>query len=163
MVVRTRSSGYLSYNEGMAVKLTPAGVFGKWVIAPIALALFGYFVVGPKIGNSDPGKAKDDASSTSGPANAYPDASPSPGTKKNGAEPEVDVTVAHASESNPNATSQPDPIQQDQTVPVVKKKHHKAPPKDPDDENASPKPPRPGTPDKDEGGSAGSTTAGGPT
>ncbi|MEZ0326413.1 MAG: hypothetical protein ACAH95_10945 [Fimbriimonas sp.] len=34
----------------MQGRLTPLGVFIKWVLIPVALAAIGYFVIGPNIG-----------------------------------------------------------------------------------------------------------------
>lgn len=78
----------------MAGKLTPAGVFGKWVIAPALLALFGYLVIGPQVGKSLESVSKISKSTSSEPANADPPDvnTPRAGKGKSPA-PEVDVTV----------------------------------------------------------------------
>lgn len=141
----------------MAVKLTPAGVFGKWVLAPVALLLLGYFVVGPRIGKSK-NVAHNDPAAESGPANADPQGEATSPKKSKGSGPEVDVTV---SPEGGHSNAEPDVMHVDQGLKIVKSKHHKAPKKDPDpDGDPSDKQARPGTPDKDEGGSAGATTAG---
>lgn len=144
----------------MAVKLTPAGVFGKWVLAPLALMLLGYFVVGPRIGKPSKSTLHDRASE-SVPANADPQGDASSPEKSTSSGPDVDVTVSPEGSHSNSQISEPSVMHIDQGLKIVKPKHHKSSKKAPDEgEDPSDKPARPGTPDKDEGGSAGATTAG---
>jgi hypothetical protein len=97
IVYRKRIRGYLSYNEVMAVKLTPAGVIGKWVIVPILVLLIGYFVVGPNVGKTIAKTARSARIAKDEPPNADP--APTEGhhaasTSTSG--PDVDVRVHRA-------------------------------------------------------------------
>jgi len=96
-VYRKRTGGYLSYNNAMATKLTPAGVFAKWVVAPLILVLIGYFLLGPRIGKSMSAGASATKDAQEGPANADP---PTPATTVStdqpSSGPDVDVTVQPA-------------------------------------------------------------------
>jgi hypothetical protein len=38
----------------MHERLTPLGLFMKWVVAPLLLALLGYFLLGPTLGHVNP-------------------------------------------------------------------------------------------------------------
>ena len=145
----------------MAVKLTPAGVFGKWILAPVVMVLLGYFVVGPRIGKPGATASHDKPSAESGPPNADPEDDASSPKKSKSSGPDVDVTVAPAGGHANNQLSEPEVMHIDQGLKTVKPKHHKFPKKDPDTGGDPPeRSSRPGTPDKDEGGSAGATTAG---
>jgi len=140
----------------MAGKLSPFGVFGKWVIAPALMVLLGYYVVGPRIGKTTKPGTILDSNSTIGPANADPPAEEKTSSAKpHSAGPEVDVTVnpANAGQSGTEvaqATSKPQ-----------HRRHKKAAPRDSEgNTQILARPGHTGPPSEDEGGSAGSTTAG---
>ncbi len=121
-------------------KLTPAGVIGKWVVAPLLLLLLGYFVIGPRIGQVDPKADSAHESADGGPVNADP---PAPPKAANAAGPDVDVKVeatTHASAPRRRRKKPSTPVQ--------------------NGEDTMPKPLHSSNPSSDEGGSAGSTTAG---
>lgn len=132
-------------------KLTPAGAIGKWVFAPLALILIGYYVVGPRIGKSagtDPKERQ--AASSDRPASP---SSPAQRSENKSSGPDVAVTVQKTGNSELDQPTKP--------------RRHRSPKGDKKPAVADSKPPTL-KPDQasappDEGGSAGSTTAGGQT
>jgi hypothetical protein len=134
----------------MAVKLTPAGAIGKWLIAPVLLMLIGYFLIGPNIGKPNRVEAKGSPSSKVDSTETDP---PTVGKESEASRqapaPEVDVTVQKEQETSV-ATTHPHSRLRQKTTP------HKPASDD------SPHQPKPGASAQppDEGGSAGSTTAG---
>jgi len=133
--------------------MTKAGLIAKWVIAPVVLALLGYFFVGPNLGKVAGAAPKSPQSTANEPPNADPPA-PSGTTAIGTEKPGPDVTVdVHKVDSSATAVAEDAPR-------PPRRKHHKTGPK-PADQADAPKPPSASTPPtKDEGGSAGSTTAG---
>jgi hypothetical protein len=125
-------------------KLTPVGALGKWVLAPLALILIGYFLVGPKIGRSTGNDSKDQQSSN---GSQSPDpSSPTQPSANQPAAPDVDVTVQKSDGPAPEQVKpRHRPRKVDQKPDVAQKPLTKP-------DQATP---------PDEGGSAGSTTAGG--
>jgi hypothetical protein len=128
--------------KGMA-KLTPAGAIGKWVLAPIALILIGYYLIGPRIGKTavKPPKSQADTSTVAPtPSGTETDTRPTA--------PDVNVTVQRADDT------------------PRRRRHRVAKPDQKPEVAEAPKPLHTadqGTTPPDEGGSAGSTTAGGQT
>lgn len=123
----------------MAGRLSPVGLFTKWVVVPLALAAVGYFIIGPSFGGS--ASKEKAAASDLGPPNADPPVD----TAKPKSGPAVDAT----SDSSSSATddSMPKPI-----VKKHKKKHAQS-----NDDGSSSSLDSNKT---DEGGSAGATTSG---
>ncbi len=133
----------------MADKLTPIGVFTKWVVAPVAIGLVGYYVVGPRIGGSTSKKTGE--ASDMGPLNVDPPTTSTTTPKKKKVEegPNVEVTV----QKETQAATSPDPS--DSMPKPIHHKHKKAP-KPTDDGSSS----QLTSPPDDQGGSAGASTAG---
>lgn len=95
----------------MAGRLTPLGVFLKWVLVPVSLGAIGYFLVGPRVDGKMAKEFKDKMNQVTGnkPASTPEEGEPSeeepeeeqPSSKY--APPEVDVTVTALS-SRPTTT-----------------------------------------------------------
>jgi hypothetical protein len=136
----------------MAVKLTPAGAIGKWVIAPIVLLLIGYFVIGPNLGRSAGKQPKESipAGGASTPSDA-PLASTDSGKDGTPPTPDVDVTVRHGNETDVAVTP-----------PRPRHRNRKSAPKPDEDKTPAetPKSPPP-APATDDGSSSGPLTTGG--
>ena len=140
----------------MARSHSPGLLIGKWIVVPVLVALFGYYVIGPRLGNS---KAKPKAVSQQISVPATPADSPDQHPTSPPATTATQTTAA---------VSQPD-----LDITVSKVKHHKARIVDTDPET-KPRKHRKPTPKSDdipkakdtsddqhdEGGSAGATTAG---
>ena|ERR1700733_4908687 len=136
----------------MAVKLTPAGLIGKWVIAPVALLLIGYFLIGPNIGKVPAPKSTTASVSRGEPSGAEPPNADPPPSNQQAAGPEVRVS-AHRLADGAN------PDQVADTRPTPRRRRHRSEPK-PAEKTPNPAPTTPPPSTTDEGGSAGATTAG---
>lgn len=92
----------------MAGRLTPLGVFLKWVVVPVSLGAVGYFLIGPRVDSKVAKEITDKVSEVTG--NAMGDGDPAEGEaapeespSSKFAPPEVDVTVT-ALNSRPTTT-----------------------------------------------------------
>ena len=138
----------------MSAKLTPAGVIGKWVIVPALVLIFGYYVVGPRAGKAVLGPSKSDQAVANEPPNADPTpVNPSVAAEQKPSGPDIDVSVHKVKPGSTEvAATSPKP---------ARKRHKKTAPKDPESPApADQKKPDSTVPPPDQGGSAGSTTAG---
>lgn len=94
----------------MAGRLTPLGVFLKWIVVPASLGAIGYFLVGPRV-DSDVakklqkkvGEVTGQKSSTDDPESSSEEDKPEEQPTSKYAAPEVDVTVT-ALNSRPTTT-----------------------------------------------------------
>ena len=139
----------------MARTQSPGLLIGKWLVMPILMALLGYFVIGPRLGKHKTTVKEipsDSITSTSNPTSSAPGQtshaeSEPPKTKKLIA-PDLDISVKKVAHHSSDVVD---------TDPEVhpKKRHHKSA-----DTSDLPKTKDPTDDQQDEGGSAGSTTAG---
>lgn len=91
-------------------QLTTAGLFAKWLLVPLALCGIGYFLIGPRIGG-DPSKILPVSHATRPPADPVPSdaatdsSTPVPPKRavRMGRGPEVEVSVARASDQPTNS------------------------------------------------------------
>lgn len=81
----------------MAGRLTPLGVFLKWIVVPASLGAIGYFLVGPRVDTDVAKKIQKKVGEVTGqkPTTADPEPSDEPEEQPTSkfAPPEVDVTV----------------------------------------------------------------------
>jgi len=162
----------------MGSRLTPLGLIVKWVVAPVGLALVGYYVVGPRLGKTTqapestaPESQTAAPSQTDSPAvtevkNDKPSGPPpvDDAVKTKPAAPNVEVTVrpANASPADPGSDASA------ATVATEAPPHHRrkrrrhvdVPQGDAQDADVPPQKTPPTVPPPDEGGSGGAATAG---
>lgn len=135
----------------MAAKLTPAGAIGKWIVVPVALLLIGYFLLGPKVGRLGI-PALNRLQTVGEPPNADPQPQQATGATQHALGPEVEITVhkthAKSGEVATHAAS------------AHHRRHKVAAKQESQPASTVSKPPVGGPPTQDQGGSAGSTTAG---
>jgi len=147
--------GYLSYNEPMASSKSAGLLICKWILVPALLAILGYYVVGPRVGKSKVKPVSDQsapAKDSEVPAVPHSEhsarsADPNPASPTASA-PDLDITV-HKVARRASSTAETDPE-------VEPRKHHRRKAKPAE----LPKSRDPIDDQQDEGGSAGSTTAG---
>ena len=147
--------GYLSYNKPMPRTQSPGLLIGKWVVIPVLLALLGYFVIGPRLGKVNVKPITDRSVPTTAPVDSgalhTEHASTTNSIKLSASAappPDLDITV-HTAPRRTESVADGDH--------VVKHKHRHRKvtiPVDP------PKPVDSTDTQQDQGGSAGSTTAG---
>ena len=139
----------------MAVRMTKTGWIAKWVVVPGILALLGYFVIGPSLGKVTGTTPKSAQSKGDEPPNADPPAKAG-ATADESKKPGLDVTV-DVRKVKPDSTS----VADDAPRPRRKKRQKtEGKPSEPDPGTSPQKPLAKPHPTNDEGGSAGSTTAG---
>ncbi len=140
----------------MARSQSPGLMIGKWLVVPILLALLGYYVIGPYFGKHKAGP-KQETLESAATAPDSTDAAPPKHTSRSKqgaatvstiAPPDVDITVHKVSRQVTDIAD---------SAPESKPRRHKKAHVDPDE---LPKTHDATDDQPDEGGSAGSTTAG---
>jgi hypothetical protein len=93
------------YNKRQMSRLTTAGLIGKWIAIPAAVAAIGYFVVGPRMDDEGPLQQvlQRVAHSATGSDGAVATPTTPPG------EPEIEVTVRRPSAASATTRRAPEP------------------------------------------------------
>lgn len=98
----------------MATRLSPLGIIAKWLLVPGALALIGYYFVGPRVGGGPsahrptaeahaPGDDGKETTQIPDDATSLDEESPAP--RKSFKEPDVDVSVSPARSNSRRSSS----------------------------------------------------------